>query len=305
MPEPARSDKAAVRALVAGWFSFPASGATAGDLVVRDLCSAWLDEAGMPHDLATAPPFSDGVDAASVDPSRYTHLVFVCGPWLRDNKPLRKLVKRFGHCRLVGLNLTMIDDWRPFDALLTRDGPEGDRPDLAFLAPSAPTPVVGVVMIERQHEYGRRARHDQVMASVERLLASRDVAPVRIDTRLDLDSRHLRTPEQVESLIARTDAVVTNRLHGTVFALRNGVPPLVIDAVAGGDKVIAQARTVGWPAAFIADQVTDEELARAFEWCLTEEARQEALRCRERARALAEEAHREFVAAMRALGDGG
>ena len=34
------------------------------------------------------------------------------------------------------------------------------------------------------------------------------------------------------------DAVVTTRLHGTVLAIKNGVPPVVIDPIAGGRKVL-------------------------------------------------------------------
>ena len=58
------------------------------------------------------------------------------------------------------------------------------------------------------------------------------MAVVAIDTRLDANRTGLRTPAQVESLIARTDVVVTTRLHGLVLALKNGVPAVAIDTVA-------------------------------------------------------------------------
>ena len=41
-----------MKALVAGWFSFEGMGATAGDLMVRDVVCDWLGEAGMAFDIA-------------------------------------------------------------------------------------------------------------------------------------------------------------------------------------------------------------------------------------------------------------
>ena len=49
--------------------------------------------------------------------------------------------------------------------------------------------------------------------------------------------RELRTAEEVESLIARMDVVLTTRLHGLVLALKHGVPVVAIDPIAGGAKL--------------------------------------------------------------------
>ena len=56
-------------------------GATAGDLLARDVVCRWLRESGVPHDVALAPPFRGGVDWRAVDPRAYRHVVFVCGPF--------------------------------------------------------------------------------------------------------------------------------------------------------------------------------------------------------------------------------
>ena len=48
-------------------------------------------------------------------------------------------------------------------------------------------------------------------------------------------------------MIGRADVVVTTRLHGLVLALKQGVPALAVDPVAGGAKVAAQAAVWGWP----------------------------------------------------------
>lgn len=56
------------RVLIAGWYSFEGYGATAGDVMVRDVVWAWLAKAGLQFDVAVAPPLTDGIDFSSADP---------------------------------------------------------------------------------------------------------------------------------------------------------------------------------------------------------------------------------------------
>jgi hypothetical protein len=154
------------------------------------------------------------------------------------------------------------------------------------------------VLIDAQPEYAERDLRQEATDAIRRLLASREMSVVAIDTRLDRNRGGLRTPREVESLIARMDAVLTTRLHGTVLALKNGVPAVVIDAVRGGDKVIRQARRLGWPAAFTADACSDEDLDAALDYCLTADARAKAAECAERGRAEVARIRDEFVAAL-------
>lgn len=263
------------RSLVAGWFSFPEMGATAGDVIARDLVASWLREAGRDVELAVAPPFADGIDWRTADPARFQELVLVCGP-CGNGPPLTELLNRFAGSRLVGVDLSMLQplgEWNPFDVLIERDSDRASNPDVTLGAVLAPVPVVGLVLVHPQPEYGDRGRHREVNAMLDRLLAGRDVAVVQIDTRLDENATGLRSAAQVASLIARTDVVVTTRLHGAALALGHGVPPLVVDPVTGGAKVIAQARAVGWSAAHIVEEIDDAGLATSFDWCLSEEAR--------------------------------
>ena len=66
---------------------------------------------------------------------------------------------------------------------------------------------------------------------------------------------------------------MTTRLHGLVLALKNGVPAVAIDTVAGGAKVARQADALGWPV-LAADSLTASELAegRSSSSCLIEAA---------------------------------
>ena len=274
------------RVLVAGYFSFPDAHATAGDLLVRDQVCRWLEEAGRPYDVAHAPPFVGGVDWRSVDPTRYSHVVFACGPFSPDLASW-ELLQRFPAARSVGVNLSMLvplDEWNPFDALVERDSSRTARPDVAFGTTEPKVPVVGVCL--REHAPGTRTAN----AAIRRLVEATPMAAVPIDTRLDVmhggtNSTGQRTAAEVESLLARMDVVVTTRLHGLVLALKNGVPVVAVDPGNEGDKIRRQAESVGWPVVFGVDEVTDEGLRRALEFCATAEARALAAECAGRARA--------------------
>ena len=104
--------------------------------------------------------------------------------------------------------------------------------------------------------------------------------------------------KEVESLIARMDVVLTTRLHGMVLAIKNGVPAVVIDPVAGGAKIRRQAETLGWPVVFSTEQVSDEALDRAFADCLQAPARAMARACAGRAAEVLDGCRREFLASL-------
>lgn len=289
-----------MKTLVVGWFSFEQMGATVGDLLTRDVACDWLIRAGCAYDVALAPPFSGGVNWRRVDPKTYAQVVFVCGPF-GNGLPVVEFLHHFAACRLIGLNLSMLeplDAWNPFDLLLERDSSVTARPDTSFLSCQKQVPVVGVVLIHPQPEYNEKDMHQVANDAIHRLVASREVAAVTIDTRLDVNTHGLRSPAEIESLIARMDVVLTTRLHGLVLALKNGVPALAIDPVTRGAKIQRQAETLGWPVIFTTETVKDEALQKAFDYCLTEEARAKAKECFERAVRKVEEVREEFVSAL-------
>jgi hypothetical protein len=274
-----------MKILIAGWFSFEQMGATAGDLLCRDVVSGWLQRAGLSFDVAHAPPFEGGVDWRMVDPASYTHVIFVCGP-IGNGPPVTELLHRFSGSRLVGLSLTMLESletWNPFDFLWERDSTDTSRPDISFLSDGKKVPVVGLIRIDTQPEYGERNLAVKANEALDRLVASREMSVVPIDTRLDTNNTGQRTAAEIESLVAKMDIVLTTRMHGMVLAIKNGVPALVIDSVAGGAKISRQARTIGWSVVYHADSLNDSRLEKSFDFCLTEEARAKAEACRLRA----------------------
>ena len=285
------------KTLLAGWFSFEWGHATAGDLLAGDLACEWLEHAGCSYDVALAPPFRGGVDWRSVDPQSYSNVVFVCGPFVNGGLLESEFLDHFTGCNIIGLNLSMLvplDVWNPFDTLLERDSSADVRPDLVFLSDQARVPVVGVVLVEPYPAGATQVAN----AAIHRLVSSREVSVVPIDTRLDTNDTGLRSSAEIESLIARMDLVVTTRLHGTVLALKNGVPAIAIDPEVGGAKIRRQAEKIGWPVVFNVDDLTDEMLQEAFDYCLTEDARAKARECCQRAVKILQEVRDQFMSAL-------
>jgi hypothetical protein len=289
-----------LKVLVAGWFSFEQMGATAGDFLVRDVVCDWLKSADCAYDIALAPPFTGGVDWRTAKPENYSAVIFICGPF-GNGYPVTEFLERFKHCPLVGMNLSMLkplEVWNPFDVLFERDSSRAARPDLSFVSTAKRVPVVGVVLVHPQKEYKKGAMHEFANQTIENFIASREVSRVNIDTRLDAGNNSLRTPAEVESLIARMDVVLTTRLHGTVLALKNGVPAIAIDPIAGGAKIRRQAEAINWEIVFTADKVTDKSLQDAFDYCMTEEAKIEAKECAARAAKIITSLRDEFIKSL-------
>jgi polysaccharide pyruvyl transferase WcaK-like protein len=143
--------------------------------------------------------------------------------------------------------------------------------------------MIGLVLVHPQFEYGKRGKAEKANEALRTLARSRDSVLLEIDTRLDgRNASGYTTAAQVETAIARMDAILTTRLHGMVLALKNGVPAVVVDSVSGGAKVTQQARVLGWPV-FNVDHLNSAKLKKALEECLQPEARQKAMVCGEEA----------------------
>lgn len=267
-----------MRALLTGWFSFRWMGATAGDLLVADVVGQWLEAAGCPYDRAVAETVGEGVDAMTVDPLQYSHLVFACGP-LGAGEPATSLFERFSHARLVGVDLSMLQplaDWNPFDLLLERDSSRASRPDLALMADVTPVPLIAAVLVHEQREYDR-GRHRQVHETIQGALARMSAAVIPVDTCFDPpNTTGLRSPAEVLSVLARMDVIVTTRLHGLVLGLKVGVPVVAVDPVAGGAKVSRQAAALDWQEVLTPEDATEAAITAAIDRCLSADARERA-----------------------------
>lgn len=288
-----------MHALVAGWFSFENMGTTAGDLISKDIVCDWLREAGVSFDVALTSQFADAgaVDIYQADPNKYTDLVFVCGPF-GNGWPVTDMLTRYSNCRMTGVNLSMLQptsEWNPFTLLYERDDFTTSFPDIVFYGRKKRVPVVGLILAHKQKEYGKNSLHERANQSFEELIARTEMSVVHIDTALEKNAGGLRTAAEVETLIAAMDVVLTTRLHGTVLALKNAVPVIPIDPVAGGAKITLQVKSIGWPILFGADNVESVEMDKAFRYCLTEEATVKSAECAVRAIEITAERKRKFI----------
>src|SRR5688500_9546991 len=185
-------------------------GTTAGDLMVRDVVCDWLDEAGYISDVAVVRPFTHerGINWRSAAPGDYDCVVFVCGP-LGNGPPVVEFFEHFRDRPKIGLDLTMLQklsEWNPFDLLIERDSDRAANPDLAFASQTPKVPVVGVILAHPQKEYKGAGMHAAANAAFHRLTSKRSCAVVYIDTCLDPWNQFgLRTPAEIESLIAKMD----------------------------------------------------------------------------------------------------
>lgn len=286
--------------LAIGWFRFELMGATAGDAIAKDVACQWLQSSGFTVDVATVEPPAPGeIATAEVVPEDYDTLLFACGP-IGDGPPLNTFLDRFPHARKFAVNVSLLQrrsEWNPFVALVERDSHERVNPDITFAAPNRTVPLVGLIYVGSQEEYPTN-RHDLAEAAFAQVLASRDIAVIPTDTRLDLNQYGLATPGQIESAIARMDAVLTTRLHGACLALRRQAPAVVIDSIPGGTKVLAQMERIGWPLVFHASDLDAAKIAAALDFALTPEARVLAARCAGEAAEAVGAVERELLAAM-------
>ena len=258
-----------MRILVAGWFSYADGLATAGDLHAAVLVGPWLTNAGYPCDVAVVPPFGRGVDWRTTDLTAYSHVVFVCGPFGQYPKELRFLDRFAGSC-LVGINLSMevaLDRWNPFDLLLGA-GAARVRPGQTSRSGSPRRRLQGAVgcALSWRRTGDPEGAVDRANAAISRLLASREMgAVVAVDTRLDSNVVGLRSPSEVEALLARMDVVVSDEgWHGTVLSLEERGSGRGDRAQTGGGRASCQAEAIGWPSVLREDTLTDDALLRAF-----------------------------------------
>jgi hypothetical protein len=297
------------RALVIGHFS------TVGDIEVLQEVERQLAAASMPWDVA---PLSSGMSKFSADwldirtaiPAKYTHLLVVCGPFWRPYYLQRGVdLDAFAHCVRIGVNLSMIDDigtYNPFDRLIGRDSDNWARPDISFLHEVQKMPVAGLCLVTAQKEYGDRQEHDRAGKLFRNLAHRNGLALIELDTEwpAERNACGFASPEQLESVCTRVDVMFTNRLHGTVLSLKNGIPVIAIDAIAGGGKVLRQASAIGWPEVFAIDQVTDAALDGALARCLQPAGRERARTCAARAQEALAGFSRDFADALNARPQG-
>ncbi|WP_265500754.1 polysaccharide pyruvyl transferase family protein [Paracoccus beibuensis] len=298
------------RALLVGHFS------TVGDVEVLRQTERQLQAVGMAYDVA---PYTDArlsidstwLDRFTPEPAHYSHLFVICGPFTPAMAVQHESIfGRFQHCVHIGVNLTMVEPlatFNPFEILLERDSDRTVRADLSFREAPSRVPVIGLCLTGFQREYGDRHRGDLAERKLRRLIESSGVAFIEMDTSVPASMNRfgLSNAAQFESICGRLDAMLTTRLHGMVLALKNGIPTIAVDPVAGGDKVMRQAHKLGWNEVFDPEEASDEDLRAALDRCLSNAGRADAHLVRDRAVASLAGFDEEFATALQLPPDPG
>ena len=250
--------------IIAGWFSHAV--ATFGDTQAMDLVTKWLSFNNFDYDISASKNSRvNGTPINEINFEDYDTLIYICGPWLGDQH-FNLLGKNFMHhknrIKKIGVNLSVRDDNHGFDMLLPRDFFNIKNPDLVFGAQSGhSTPVVGFFMVHGQLEYGKLQRHNLVRQRIKEYFTQTNCYVIELcthDTHGKLSK--FNNVQELESIIRKCDYIITTRMHGLVYSLKNNMPVLAIDCIAGGAKVTAQAEAVGWPAILNGDGITVEDI---------------------------------------------
>lgn len=265
------------RIAVSGWFSFDLPHNTAGDLLAQQSAIVWAQQAGYTCDVAvTHPKLPHEIATDQLKPDDYDAIVFVCGPLTESH--ILPFIRRFTGIKRIALNVSVVDTSNlanEFDVIIPRDTPTQTNPDISLATEASSAPVIGLIYVGKQREYPTQ-KHDTVEQLVAKVIKKLGAATVMIDTKLPHNQYGLSSIAQVESVIRHMDAVITTRLHGSVLSLRNGVPPVVIDPVPEGAKVIRQMKALGWPLAYTISDVTEDTLEQAIQDALGQASRNKA-----------------------------
>jgi Protein of unknown function (DUF616)/Polysaccharide pyruvyl transferase len=291
------------RALLTGYLS------TAGDLLAARAVAHALRTRG--YDVIVSPihDFLLGhIEGARpwrcVDSSEVDIVVFVCGPIPKDDE-VKAILAHFPTARPLSVGQSVESSSsginHVFTGLFARDvDGRGTNPDLSFIAERRTRPRLGICLIDAQPEYGDRQLHAETAAVVDVVVRSLDAVTVRLDTRYPAsrNSQAVRCEDAFLASLRGLDLVITNRLHGLVLALQQGIPVIAIDSIKGAGKITAQAALIGWPFCSPMDSTTAADIRTAVLHCLSNEARNLARRISDEAKATLEKSFAAFSAHM-------
>lgn len=260
------------RIAVCGYHSLPYGTNTAGDIIVRQEIVSYLASIGYDCDIIT----DELVHV--IDPLSYDAMVFICGP-LVDTPLIVELIEVFSGIKCIAVNVSILDNMQYmvdyFDAVIPRDSLDRTRLDLALGCPVQRVPVAGVILVGNQREYAT-CEYELAKNLVLNSLAKTGVAPVMIDTKLPNNEYGLSSVEQIDSVVSKMDIVITTRLHGAVFSIRNNVPFVGIDQIVPEGKMARQLRAMGWKPWFHIASLDEATLSSAIEFLLTDYGRKES-----------------------------
>jgi hypothetical protein len=262
------------KTLIIGAFSDIGKNATFGDVQAKEVLAAWLNENKMDFDVIdNVSDIRKAQLIEEIDPNKYDTLIYVCGPFGKN-----KIYKKFSHCLKIGLDISIINnedhylnDSDGLNFIIPRESPNKTNPELAFEATSNKVLVVGLCLVHFQNPI-ETSRHQQTYVAVKKYFKDSGNAIIKLDTLITTPIRknptNITSISQFESLVRKCDVIITSRLHGLVYSLKNNIPVVAIDPILGGGKVTKQANELGWPVIINGDNLSSEDISIAIQKAL-------------------------------------
>lgn len=249
---------------------------TIGDLQCARNIHAWLMDRGVKSlFLYESWPrhHPDTVDPRWARPSDFSAFVYSCGPLIG----VENIFRKFSTIPRIAVNVSEVPLGNSalfFDCIVWRDSRNRNTFDVAIDPRFALPPIneerrigVHVCLVGAQNEYGigatpKDAFQELVLKTISRLGIA---TPHFIDTRIAHITDALA---DAEAPFGKAALVITNRLHGSLYSLRNGTPFIAIDQVRHGAKVKRiVADELGWPCTHLLETCSYDILARSIERC--------------------------------------
>jgi hypothetical protein len=262
------------KTLIIGAFSDIGKNATFGDIQAKEVLISWLNENKMNFDVIDNVSNTEKQQLIEeIDPNKYDTLIYVCGPFGKN-----KIYKKFSHCLKIGLDVSIINDENYYlnnsnglNFIIPRESPNKTNPELAFKANSDKVLVVGLCLVHFQNPI-ETSRHQQVDIAVKKYFKDSGNAIIKLDTLITTPIRknttNITSISQFESLVRKCDVIISSRLHGLVYSLKNNIPVVAIDPKLGGGKVTKQANELGWPVIINGDNLSSEDVSLAVQKAL-------------------------------------
>ena len=254
------------KALIRGAFSDIGKNSTFGDIQAMEVLCSWLNEIQVEFDVLDK--VSSKKKNISIDPHKYDILIYVCGPFGKNT-----YCKNFSHCLKIGIDVSIekneshyIDSQKCLDFIIPRDSITVKNPEFVFKASSPDVAVVGLALVHDQGDK-EKSRHQQIEAVVKKYFKNNGYAIIKLDTLITTPIRknqtNISSVSQFEALVRRCDFIISSRLHGLVYGLKNNIPVIAIDPIFGGGKLTKQAQAINWPIIINGDDVSEEKIKDA------------------------------------------
>lgn len=267
------------------WYGSIGGQGTIGDLLSVQSVTAKLSAHGFSfvHASATSDEGVTGpnVPLSFVDPDSVSTLIFTCGPIIKNHPTFEQIFDRFSPAFKVGVGVSLFPREHsnfadPFDFSISRENQLICFEDVAMLAPSSGArsserspkqPLrIGVSLRGPQPEYGeQRSLHERTKELV--LTAISEASRYRPTEVVSLENHLVRANKrasEIEVDYSKCDLIITSRFHGGVLAVRNGVPFIAIDQIAGGAKLSRLLSRLGWPHVYRVTNVRKSDLVKCI-----------------------------------------